>query len=51
MAERLGAEPGERTDVRLGTRAGCYHRTLITRVGKLELRVPRDHEGRFSTEL
>ena len=26
-------------------------RTLITRVGKLELRVPRDRDGRFSTEL
>jgi transposase-like protein len=24
---------------------------LITRVGKLELRVPQDREGRFSTEL
>jgi putative transposase len=26
-------------------------RTLITRVGKLELRVPQDQDGRFSTEL
>jgi putative transposase len=26
-------------------------RTLITRVGKLELRVPKDQDGRFSTEL
>ena len=25
--------------------------SLVTRVGKLELRVPRDREGRFSTEL
>src|ERR1700740_8950 len=25
--------------------------TLITRVGKLELRVPQDRSGRFSTEL
>jgi transposase-like protein len=24
---------------------------LITRVGKLELRVPQDRTGRFSTEL
>jgi transposase-like protein len=24
---------------------------LITRVGKLELRVPQDRQGRFSTEL
>ena len=28
-----------------------YGRTLITRVGKLELRVPQDRAGRFSTEL
>ena len=51
MTETLGAEPGERTEARLGYRAGYYPRTLITRVGKLELRVPRDREGRFSTEL
>ena len=36
---------------RLGYRAGSYGRTLITRVGKLELRVPQDRAGRFSTEL
>jgi putative transposase len=51
MSDVLGAEPGERTEARLGYRAGHYPRTLITRVGKLELRVPRDRDGRFSTEL
>jgi putative transposase len=51
MTEALGAESGERTETRLGYRAGYYHRNLITRVGKLELRVPRDREGRFSTKL
>ena len=51
MTQALGAEPGERTEARSGYRAGYYPRTLITRVGKLELRVPRDREGRFSTEL
>jgi putative transposase len=51
MTETIGAAPGERTDSRLGYRAGYYPRTLVTRVGKLELRVPRDREGRFSTEL
>ena len=51
MTDALGAEPGERTEARLGYRAGHYPRTLITRVGKLELRVPRDRDGRFSTEL
>jgi putative transposase len=35
----------------LGYRCGYYGRTLITRVGKLELRVPQDRAGRFSTEL
>ena len=47
----MGAEKGERTAARLGYRSGYYRRTLITRVGKLELRVPQDRDGRFSTEL
>jgi len=51
MTEALGAEKSERTATRLGYRAGSYGRTLITRVGKLELRVPQDRDGRFSTEL
>jgi transposase-like protein len=51
MNEALGAQKGERTTERLGYRSGYYSRTLITRVGKLELRVPQDREGRFSTEL
>jgi putative transposase len=51
MDEALGASKGERTAERLGYRSGHYGRTLITRVGKLELRVPQDRSGRFSTEL
>jgi putative transposase len=51
MTEALGAERGERTEGRLGYRAGYYSRSLVTRVGKLELRVPRDRDGRFSTQL
>ena len=51
MTEALAAEKGERTDGRLGYRSGYYHRSLITRVGTLELRVPQDRAGRFSTEL
>src|SRR5918992_2947506 len=51
MTEALGAEKGERTPLRLGHRSGYYTRTLVTRVGKLELRVPQDRDGRFSTEL
>jgi putative transposase len=51
MTEAVGAAKGERTAGRLGYRSGYYGRTLITRVGKLELRVPQDRDGRFSTEL
>jgi transposase-like protein len=51
MTETLQAKPGERTCERLGLRSGYYSRTLITRVGKLELRVPQDRQGRFSTQL
>ena len=51
MTQALGAEKGERTTDRLGYRSGYYGRTLTTRIGKLELRVPQDRDGRFSTEL
>jgi Transposase, Mutator family len=51
MTDALAAEKGERTVARLGYRSGYYTRTLVTRVGKLELRVPQDRDGRFSTEL
>src|SRR3954447_22778808 len=51
MTGALGAAKGERTSARLGYRSGHYGRTLITRVGKPELRVPRDGDGRFSTGL
>jgi putative transposase len=51
MSETIGAEKGERTEARLSYRSGYYSRSLITRVGTLELRVPQDRAGRFSTEL
>ena len=51
MTEFLAAGPGERTARRRGYRNGHRPRTLITRVGRVELGVPRDREGRFSTEL
>ena len=51
MTDAVGAAKGERTPARLGYRSGYYTRTLVTRVGKLELRVPQDRDGRFSTEL
>ena len=46
-----GARRASASAARLGYRSGYYSRTLVTRVGKLELRVPQDREGRFSTEL
>ncbi len=51
MDETLGAGRYERAEGRRGYRSGYYGRTLITRVGKLELRVPQDRKGEFSTEL
>ena len=51
MDEALGAEKSERTSNRVGYRSGYYGRTLITRVGKIELRVPQDRQGRFRTEV
>jgi len=51
MTEFLGAAPGERTDSRNGYRSGYYSRNLVTRIGKLELSVPRDRNGEFSTAL
>ena len=51
MTETLQAEKNERTANRLGHRSGYYDRKLVTRVGVLELRVPQDRAGRFSTEL
>lgn len=51
MSEFLGASPGERSETRSGYRAGYYQRGLVTRIGKLELRVPRDRSGEFSTAL
>src|SRR6516165_4833244 len=51
ISEAIGAEKGERTETRVSYRSGYYSRSLITRVGTLELRVPQDRMGRFSTEL
>src|SRR5208282_4674000 len=51
MSQALGAEKGERIEGRLGYRSGYYVRSLITRVGRVELRVPQDRQGRFSSEL
>lgn len=51
MDEALGAGRGERTADRRGYRSGHYRRRLVTRVGTLELRIPQDRDGLFSTEV
>jgi putative transposase len=51
MTEAVGAPKGARTDGRRGYRSGYYERDLITRLGRIELRVPQDRNGLFSTEL
>jgi transposase-like protein len=51
FSEYLGAEPYERNADRQGYRNGYRQRELFTRVGRLMLQVPRDREGRFSTQL
>jgi len=50
MTQALGAAKSERTVGRLGYRSGYYGRTLITRIGKFELRMPQDREGRSSRD-
>jgi putative transposase len=51
MAAHLGAERYERSEGRRGYRNGTKPRTLTTRVGTLELAVPQDRDGTFSSEL
>ena len=51
MSSFLGAESYQRNDVRRGWRNGFKPRTLKTRVGGLELMVPKDRDGQFQTEL
>ncbi len=51
MTEHIGAAPHERTDARKGHRNGRKPRALRTRVGALNLMVPQDREGTFSTRL
>src|SRR6056297_2802910 len=51
MDKHISAKKYERTEERSGHRNGYRERKLYTRVGTLELRVPRDREGNFSTEI
>lgn len=47
FAQFLGAQPFERTAERRGGRNGYRRRQFTTRVGTLDLRIPRDRAGRF----
>jgi len=51
MTAHLGAARYERGEGRTGYRNGSKPRTLPTRVGTIELRVPQDRDGTFSTEV
>jgi putative transposase len=51
MTKHIGAAPYERSATRAGHRNGYKPRALRTRVGTLNLLVPQDREGTFSTRL
>jgi putative transposase len=51
MSSFLQADSYERTGERRGYRNGYKPRLLKTRVGELELLVPKDRDGQFQTEL
>jgi putative transposase len=51
MTEHIGAAAYERSATRRGHRNGYKPRTLRTRVGTLNLLVPQDREGTFSTRV
>ena len=51
MTQHIGAAPYERGKDRKGQRNGYKPRILRTRVGRLNLLVPQDREGTFSTSL
>lgn len=47
----IEAEPYERSTGRITSRNGYYEREFVTRVGSLQLRVPRTRDGKFSTSV
>ena len=51
MTEHIGAAPYERSATRTGQRNGYKPRALRSRVGTLNLLVPQDREGTFSTKF
>ena len=51
FTQYLGAAPYERSETRQGVRNGTRPRTLVTRVGRLTLEVPRDRAGGFTPTI
>lgn len=51
VSQHVGAEPYERTATRTGQRNGTREREWDTRVGTIELKVPRVRDGRFYPSL
>ena len=47
----IGAGPYERNKERRGYRNGSYTRSLLTRIGRIDLQICRDREGVFQSEL
>ena len=47
--EQLRADPYQRTEERTDSRNGSRERTLVTRIGRLELKVPRHRNAPFKT--
>ncbi len=50
-SEQVGADRYERSEERTGYHNGFRMRTITTRVGTIELQVPRLRDGKFSTTL
>lgn len=50
-SEYIDAERYERSDDRVTSRNGYYERDYLTRVGNLELKVPRTRDGKFSPSV
>lgn len=50
-SEQLHAERYERTESRVDTRNGFYQRGLTTRIGRIQLEVPRHRHGTFESQL
>ena len=52
LTQFVGAQWGESTPARKGYRNGSYRRDLATSSGQIQdLKVPRDREGKFHTQL